>query len=191
MDEVKLELEFKSGKTFTFLCPIEAAILMSSFEFPEEEEFDMKALVAYTGITDKKVLKSALSFWLKRKIIIPSRLNEYSFKFADDYNPEESLCVDAHLTVYEAKDAEKYADDEEESNENFIIFQEKYWPIILNMFKTFGQISAERIQSTLKMYSKEYKESLDQLTKYLQSRVKEGFLQSSGNRIVLYSILNK
>ena len=190
LDEVKLELEFQSG-TYLFSCPIESAILMSSFEFPMEDEFDIKTLIAYTGIMDGKVLKSALAFWLKRKIIIPSSNAGYNFKFADDYDPEESLCVDSHLTVYEAQDAERYADDDDESNEDFTSFQEKYWPIISNMFKTFGQISAERIQSTLKMYSKEYKEPVDRLTKYLQSRVKEGILQSSGNRIILYSNFNK
>ena len=98
------------------------------------------------------------------------------------------------MTLFSEEDATFVDDDEEDLGcvqEIFNQFQQKYWSIIANMLKTFGQISAERIQSTLKMYSKEYKEPQDLLTKFLQNRVKEGILQSAGNRIVLYSLVNK
>ena len=108
-------------------------------------------------------------------------------------NPNEPDSIDSHLTIFEAKEEEEeiFADEEDSSDCNFIIFNQKYWQTISNMLKTFGQISAERIQSTLKMYSKEYKESLDLLIKFLQFRVREGILQSNGNRIILYSLINK
>ena len=190
MDEVKISLEFKNGN-FMFTCPIEAAVLLNSFDFPidPEEEFDLKMASALTGIPDQNVLKSAINFWLKKRILIPS--NPFYFKFAQTYDPNESDCVDSHLTLFTAKDSEIFADEEVDTENDFAVFQEKYWSIISNMFKTFGQISAERIQSTLKMYSKEYKEPQELLTKFLQSRVREGLLQSTGNRIILYSVVNK
>lgn len=190
LDEVKISLEFPSG-TFLFSCPLEAAILISSFDFPvdPEEEFDLGMALALTGISDKKLLKNAIRFWLKKRIIFASPVTKFHFRFAQDFDPNESDCVDHLSVVFDKNEAEAFADDDESSESDFTIFKEKYWPIIANMFKTFGQISAERIQSTLKMYSKEYKEPLDTLTKFLQSRVKEGILQSSGNRIILYSLM--
>lgn len=134
----------------------------------------------------------AINFWLKTRILLVCK--GFSFKFAQEYDPVEDDCVDSHLTLFSNEDV-AFVDDEEEdsksSQELLNQFQQKYWSIIANMFKTFGQISAERIQSTLKMYSKEYKEPQDSLTKFLQHRVKEGVLQSAGNRIVLYSLVNK
>lgn len=191
MDEVKVSLEFSNGN-FMFTCPIEAAILLNSFDFPTdpEEEFDLNMTTALTGISDRNILKSAIIFWLKKRILIPSAI-PFNFKFAQVYDPNEPECVDAHLTLFTAKDSEIFADEENDSEGDFSLFQQKYWPIIANMFKTFGQISAERIQSTLKMYSKEYKEPQDSLTNFLQTRVREGLLQSAGNRIILYSLVNK
>ena len=190
MDEVKLSLEFKNGN-FLFTCPIEAAILLNSFDFPvdPEEEFDLNMAKTLTEISDLNILKSAITFWLKKRILILSR--PLNFKFAQFYDPNESDCVDSHLTLFISKEAESFADDDNDLDNDLSVFQQNYWPIISNMFKTFGQISAERIQSTLKMYSKEYKEPQDLLTKLLQSRVREGILQSTGNRIILYSIVNK
>lgn len=194
MDEVKISLEFKNGN-FMFTCPMEAAVLLNSFDFPvdPDEEFDLNMAAALTRISDRNILKSAISFWLKKRILIPSSNHLFNFKFAQFYDPNEPDCVDSHLTLLSSKDSETFADDDNDSDGDgdFSIFQHKYWPIISNMFKTFGQISAERIQSTLKMYSKEYKEPQDLLIKFLQSRVKEGILQSNGNRIILYSIVNK
>ena len=190
LDEVKISLEFPSG-TFLFSCPLEAAILISSFDFPvdPEEEFDLGMALALTGISDKNLLKNAIRFWLKKRIMIASPVTKFHFRFAQDFDPNESDCVDHLSVLFDKNEAETFADDDESSESDFTIFKEKYWPIIANMFKTFGQISAERIQSTLKMYSKEYKEPLDMLTKFLQSRVKEGIIQSSGNRIILYSLM--
>lgn len=191
MDEVKIALEFQNG-IFMFTCPIEAAVLLNSFDFPvdPEEEFDLNKAAASKVISDGNILKSAISFWLKKRILIPSP-HPFNFKFSHFYDPNESDCVDSHLTLFTSKDSETFADDEIDLDNDFPSFQQKYWPIISNMLKTFGQISAERIQSTLKMYSKDYKEPQDLLTKFLQSRVKEGILQSTGNRIILYSIVNK
>lgn len=193
LDEVKVSLEFPSG-IFLFSCPLEAAILINSFDFPAddpEEEFDLGMTVALTGISDKKLLKNAMRFWLKKRVILSSRTTQFHFRFAQDYDPKESDCIDHSSVLFDKTEAETFADDDESSEPDFSIFKEKYWSIIANMLKTFGQISAERIQSTLKMYSKEYSGSLDVLTKFLQSRVKEGVLQSNGNRIILYSLLNK
>lgn len=193
MDEVKVSLEFQN-ENFLFTCSIEAAILLNSFDFSEEEdeEFDLNMAAALTGISDRKVLKSAIMFWLKMRILLPSTMTPYHFKFAQIYDPNDSDCVDAHLIDFSSKDLEPFADDDKSClDDSFTAFQEKYWPIISNMFKTFGQISAERIQSTLKMYSKEYKEPLEFLTKFLQTRVRDDILQSNGNRIILYSLVNK
>lgn len=194
MDEVSVELEFNRGGTVLFTCPIEAAIFINSFEFPlnpEDEEFDLSISAILTGISDKNLLKRAINFWLKKRVIIPSKTSKFHFKFAQEYDQTESDCVDYNLTIFDSKESETFADDSESSDSNFTAFEQKYWPIISNMFKTFGQISAERIQSTLKMYSKEYKESLDLLTKFLQNRVRQGTLQSNGNKIILYSLNNK
>ena len=192
LDEVKISLEFPSG-TFLFSCPLEAAILINSFDFPvdPEEEFDLGMAVALTGISDKNLLKNAIRFWLKKRVIISSPATKFHFRFVQDFDPNESDCIDCFSVIFDKIEAETFADDDESSEPDFAIFKEKYWSIIANMFKTFGQISAERIQSTLKMYSKEYKESLDILTKFLQSKVKEGIIQSNGNRIILYSLGNK
>ena len=192
LDEVKVSLEFPSG-TFLFSCPLEAAILINSFDFPvnPEEEFDLGMAVALTGISDKNILKTAIRFWLKKRVLISSSVTKFHFRFAQEYDANESDCIDHLIVLFDKSEAETFSDEDESLEPDFNIFKEKYWPILTNMFKTFGQISAERIQSTLKMYSKEYKESLEALMKFLQVRVKEGILQSNGNRIILYSLANK
>lgn len=192
LDEIKLSLEFPSG-TFLFSCPLEAAILINSFDFPSdpEEEFDLAMVMALTGISDKNIIINAVTFWLKKRIILSSPIAKFHFRFAQNYDPNESDCVDHLSIIFEQSQADMFADDVDSFEADFKIFTEKYWPIISNMFKTFGQISAERIQSTLKMYSKDYKENFDNLSKFLQFKVKEGILQSNGNRIVLYSMTNK
>ena len=192
MDQVKVSLDFPSGPVL-FTCPVEAALLINSFDFPidSEEEFNLSILMNITGISDKNILKSAATYWLKKRII--KRSSNTTFKFTTEYEicADELDCIDSHLTLtlFDSNDSNVYADDEDDSDSDFLLFQQKYWSIIANMFKTFGQISAERIQSTLKMYSKEYREPLDLLIKFLKSRVKEGILQLNGNRIILYSLM--
>ena len=188
LDAVEIELEFLNG-SFTFKCPSEAAILINSFAFPEDEEFDLNLLTAVSGISDKNLLKGAIKFWLKKRVMTFSADNPFNFKFSKIYDPSEVDCIDSDLTLFDSKEI-SFTDDEDSSQNDFKIFQ-KHWPTISNMFKTFGQISAERIQSTLKMYSKEYKEPLESLTNFLQHRVREGLLQTSGNRIIIYSTVNK
>lgn len=188
LDAVEIELEFSNG-FFTFKCPSEAAILINSFAFPEDEEFDLNLLTAVSGISDKNLLKGAVKFWLKKRVMTLSADNPFNFRFSQFYDPSEVDCIDSDLTLFDLKEI-SFTDDEDSSQNDFKIFQ-KHWPTISNMFKTFGQISAERIQSTLKMYSKEYKEPLESLTNFLQHRVREGLLQTSGNRIIIYTTVNK
>jgi hypothetical protein len=197
LDEVKVLLHFLDGTEAEFTCPSEAAILISSFDYPvdTEEEFDMKILKLITGIPDEKTINSALIFWLKCRVILPSKKNKYNFLFAKEFSPSASECVDVHLTLFEEPTSNFLDDDLDNGtaglDADFSIYETTHWPVISNMFKTFGQISAERIHSTLKMYSKEYKEPLDSLVKFLQYRVKEGTLRSSGNKIILYAPVNK
>jgi hypothetical protein len=79
-----------------------------------------------------------------------------------------------------------FADEEAELDAEALALQ-SFWPLIINMFKTFGHLSAERIHSTLGMFSKEYKGPLPVLVKFLQHKVREGALSVSGSQIILYS----
>lgn len=176
-----------------FVCPPEAAILINSFSFPEDshEEFDISMMAAVSGLSDREVLVSAIKFWIKKRVLLVNFENDKaSFRFAREYDPEQSDCVDTHLLSFSKDDSGgSFADDEDEDLEEEVVALQKYWPIITNMFKTFGQISAERIHSTLSMYSKEYKGgSIQLLIKFLQLKVKEGTLHTTGNKIILYSI---
>lgn len=87
-------------------------------------------------------------------------------------------------------DQEPFADEEDEMNQETLALQQ-FWPILANMFRTFGQLSAERIHSTLSMFSKEYKGPLSLLVRFLQHKVREGHLQVSGNKIIVYSVAGK
>lgn len=189
MDEVDLEITFTNG-TFQFRVPPEAAILLSSFDFPadSQESFNLALLSAVTGLADKNLLKAALLYWLKKRVIEPCPDVPFHFRFASIYDPSNGECVDAHLTLIEPSD--EFADEEEDIDAEVMSLQ-RFWPIMANMFKTFGQLSLERIHSTLSMFSKEYKGPISLLSRFLQQKVKEGVLNVSGNKIIVYSAVNK
>ncbi len=184
-----MELTFTNG-TFPFRAPPEAATLLTSFDFPADaqESFDFKLLSMTSGITDKSLLKSALLFWLKKRVIVSCQEEAFHFRFATSYDDSCGDCVDAHLTLFEPN--EEFADEEQSIDADVLALQ-SFWPIIANMFKTFGQLSLERIHSTLSMFSKEYKGPVTLLSRYLQQKVKEGVLNVSGNKIIVYSTVNK
>ena len=189
LDEAQIELTFANG-TFSFKAPPEAAMLITSFDFPSDaqESFSLSILIAISGISDKAMLKAALTFWLKKRVIIKCPREAFHFRFASEYDPSKSDCIDAHLTLLEA--SEDFADEEQGADAEVLSLQ-RFWPIISNMFKNFGQLSLERIHSTLSMFSKEYKGPILLLSKFLHLKVKEGLLNVSGNKIVVFSAVNK
>ena len=189
MDEVEVEVTFSNG-TFNFHAPPEAAILLTSFDFPADtqESFNFSLISAVSSISDKNLLKSALLFWLKKRVIVACPDEPFHFRFAMEFDPSRGDCVDAHLTLIEESD--DFADEEQDIDAEVMALQ-RFWPIIANMFKTFGQLSLERIHSTLSMFSKEYKGPMALLSRFLQQKVKEGVLSVSGNKIIVYSAVNK
>ena len=184
-----MEITFTNG-AFHFRAPLEAAILLNTFDFPDDaqESFDLKLLAMTSGISDKSLLKSALLFWLKKRVIVPCPEEAFHFRFALSYDASCGDCVDAHLTLFEPSD--DFADEEQDIDAEVLALQ-RFWPIIANMFKTFGQLSLERIHSTLSMFSKDYKGPVTLLSRFLQQKVKEGVLNVSGNKIIVYSAVNK
>jgi hypothetical protein len=189
LDEVDLEITFTNG-AFHFRAPLEAAILLKSFDFPAgaQKSFNLELLSVTSGIGDKSLLRAALLFWLKKRVLVACAEEAFHFRFALSFDASGGDCVDAHLTLLESND--NFADEEQDIDTEIVALQ-RFWPIIANMFKTFGQLSLERIHSTLSMFSKEYKGPITLLSRFLQQKVKEGVLSVGGNKIIVYSAVNK
>ena len=179
-DSVDVELDFDNG-TFPLTVPPEVAVLLSTMEFGEA--FDLKLAKLASGLNEE-LTRAAVEFLLKKRIVkllLPERM----LVFAETFDRLLPDCVDSQLTLLEPED--DFADEDEEIDLATLALQ-RFWPLIANMFKTFGQLSAERIHSTLSMMNKEYKGPLPVLIKLLQHKVKEGALQVSGSKIVVYSV---